>query len=160
LLDFGIKYFEVDSFRNFVIPRNNFYIFSHFHISKVHSFQVFWQQYASSFKSEPHSGQTDKPHSLLKYLCLGFEKFIFFFVCVIFSFFYSYWHLFFFNEKKIFTKFKDEFFQVCKNCFLEYGLNRTHVLKLPEGGNLEALHCQPSTKLDLTTEPPLLGRCC
>ena len=43
----------------------------------------------------------------------------------------------------------------------------THnVLQLPEGGDLEALHCQPSTnfdrstKLDLTTEPPLLGRCC
>uniref|UniRef100_UPI0018DBB0A6 hypothetical protein n=1 Tax=Mariniflexile maritimum TaxID=2682493 RepID=UPI0018DBB0A6 len=39
-------------------------------------------------------------------------------------------------------------------------------LQLPEGGDLEALHCQPSrnfdrsTKLDLTTEPPLLGRCC
>jgi len=43
----------------------------------------------------------------------------------------------------------------------------THnVLQLPEGGDFEALHCQPSTdfdrstKLDLTTEPPLLGRCC
>jgi len=40
------------------------------------------------------------------------------------------------------------------------------VLQLPEGGDFEALHCQPSrnfdksTKLDLTTEPPLLGRCC
>src|SRR5690554_6529760 len=39
-------------------------------------------------------------------------------------------------------------------------------LRLPEGGDFEALHCQPSrnfhrsTKLDLTTEPPLLGRCC
>ncbi len=39
-------------------------------------------------------------------------------------------------------------------------------LQLPEGGDFEALHCQPSrkfdrcTKLDLTTEPPLLGRCC
>jgi hypothetical protein len=39
-------------------------------------------------------------------------------------------------------------------------------LQLPEGGDLEALHCQPSTnfdrstKLDLTNEPPLLGRCC
>src|SRR5690606_3433321 len=39
-------------------------------------------------------------------------------------------------------------------------------LQLPEGGDLEAPHCQPSTnfdrstKLDLTTEPPLLGRCC
>src|SRR5690554_61237 len=38
--------------------------------------------------------------------------------------------------------------------------------QLPEGGDFEALHCQPSrnfdrsTKLDLTTEPPLLGRCC
>jgi hypothetical protein len=43
----------------------------------------------------------------------------------------------------------------------------THnVWQLPEGGDFEALHCQPSTnfdrstKLDLTTEPPLLGRCC
>ena len=41
-----------------------------------------------------------------------------------------------------------------------------NVLQLPEGGDLIALHCQPSTnfdrsaKLDLTTEPPLLGRCC
>src|SRR5690606_8415023 len=39
-------------------------------------------------------------------------------------------------------------------------------LQLPEGGDFGALHCQPSTnfdrsiKLDLTTEPPLLGRCC
>jgi len=39
-------------------------------------------------------------------------------------------------------------------------------LQLPEGGDFEALHCQPSrnfdrsTKLYLTTEPPLLGRCC
>jgi len=35
--------------------------------------------------------------------------------------------------------------------------------QLPEGGDFEALHCHPSTnfdrsrKLDLTTEPPLLG---
>jgi len=42
----------------------------------------------------------------------------------------------------------------------------SNVLQLPEGGDFEALHCQPSrnfdrsTKLDLTTEPPLLGRCC
>ena len=41
-----------------------------------------------------------------------------------------------------------------------------NVLQLPEGGDFEALHCQPSinfdriTKLDLTNEPPLLGRCC
>ena len=40
-----------------------------------------------------------------------------------------------------------------------------NVLQLPEGGDFEAIHCQPSTnfdrstKLDLTTEPPLLGRC-
>ncbi len=40
------------------------------------------------------------------------------------------------------------------------------VLQLPEGGDFEANHCQPSTnfdrstKLDLTTEPPILGRCC
>ena len=39
-------------------------------------------------------------------------------------------------------------------------------LQLPEGGDFEAVHCQPntnfdrSTKLDLTTETPLLGRCC
>jgi len=39
-------------------------------------------------------------------------------------------------------------------------------LQLREGGDYGALHCQPSinferkTKLDLTTEPPLLGRCC
>ena len=41
-----------------------------------------------------------------------------------------------------------------------------NVLQLPEGGEFEALHLQPSRnfdrilKLDLTTEPPLLGRCC
>jgi hypothetical protein len=39
-------------------------------------------------------------------------------------------------------------------------------LQLPEGGDFGAIHCQPSTnferrtKLDLTTEPPLLGSCC
>jgi hypothetical protein len=39
-------------------------------------------------------------------------------------------------------------------------------LQLPEGSDFGALHCQPSTnfdrstKLDLATEPPLLGRCC
>ena len=41
-----------------------------------------------------------------------------------------------------------------------------NVLQLPEGGDFEAIHCQPSTnfdrstKLDLTTEPPLACRCC
>ncbi len=41
-----------------------------------------------------------------------------------------------------------------------------NVLQLPEGGDFGAIHCQPSTNfdrsttLDLTTEPPLLGRCC
>jgi len=41
---------------------------------------------------------------------------------------------------------------------------RHNVLQLPKGGDFEALHCQiytnfdRSTKLDLTTEPPLLGR--
>jgi hypothetical protein len=41
-----------------------------------------------------------------------------------------------------------------------------NVLQLPEGGDFEALHCQPSTNyesstaLDLTIEPPILGRCC
>jgi len=41
-----------------------------------------------------------------------------------------------------------------------------NVFGLGEVGDFEALHCQPSTnfdrstKLDLTTEPPLLGRCC
>src|SRR5690554_6638684 len=39
-------------------------------------------------------------------------------------------------------------------------------LPLAAVGDFEALHCQPSTnfdrstKLDLITEPPLLGRCC
>ncbi len=39
-------------------------------------------------------------------------------------------------------------------------------LQLPEGGDFEALHFQPSrnldrsTELDLTTVPPLLGSCC
>jgi hypothetical protein len=39
-------------------------------------------------------------------------------------------------------------------------------LRLPEGGDFEAIHYQlsrnfdKSTKLDLTNEPPLLGRCC
>jgi hypothetical protein len=51
----------------------------------------------------------------------------------------------------------------CVVCLFSIGGN---VLQLPEGGDFEALHCQPSrnfdrsTKLDLTTEPPLLGRCC
>ena len=41
-----------------------------------------------------------------------------------------------------------------------------NVLQLPEGGGFEALHCQlstnfdRSTKLYLTTEPPLLPNCC
>jgi hypothetical protein len=41
-----------------------------------------------------------------------------------------------------------------------------NVLQLQEVGDFEALHCQPSTnfdsstKLHLTTEPPILGRCC
>src|SRR5690606_20980637 len=56
-------------------------------------------------------------------------------------------------------------FCVGKNqmCHLRVGclFTLTHNgLQLPEGGDFEALHCQPSTKLDLTTEPPLLGRCC
>jgi hypothetical protein len=46
------------------------------------------------------------------------------------------------------------------------GLMLPNVLRLGEVGDFEALHCQPSTcfdrstKLDLTTELPLLGRCC
>ena len=50
--------------------------------------------------------------------------------------------------------------------FFRIGRLAGNVLQLPEGGDFEALHCQPSTnfdkstKLDLTTEPPLLGRCC
>jgi len=41
-----------------------------------------------------------------------------------------------------------------------------NVLPLAAVGDFGALHCQPSTnfdrstKLDLTTEPPILGRCC
>jgi hypothetical protein len=53
-------------------------------------------------------------------------------------------------------------------CHLRVGFfTLTHNgLQLQEVGDFEALHCQPSTnfdrstKLDLTTEPPLLGRCC
>ena len=39
-------------------------------------------------------------------------------------------------------------------------------LQLPEGGDFGVLHCEPITNivritnLDLTTEPPLSGRCC
>ncbi|HET54489.1 MAG TPA: hypothetical protein ENN33_04660 [Ignavibacteria bacterium] len=55
------------------------------------------------------------------------------------------------------------------NCFII--LSPSHPIaangwQLPEGGDFEALHFQPSrnfdrsTMLDLTTEPPLLGRCC
>jgi hypothetical protein len=46
-----------------------------------------------------------------------------------------------------------------ENCRHKMSVN---VLQLPEGSDFEALHCQPSrnfdrsTKLDLTTEPPLL----
>jgi len=52
---------------------------------------------------------------------------------------------------------------MCGGCLFTLTDN---VLALPEGGDFKALHCQPSTnfdrstKLDLTTEPPLLGRCC
>jgi hypothetical protein len=53
----------------------------------------------------------------------------------------------------------------CAKCAV--GFRVTHnVSQLPEGGDFEALNCQSSrnfdrsTKLDLTTEPPLLGRCC
>ncbi len=41
-----------------------------------------------------------------------------------------------------------------------------NVLQLPEGGDFGTLNCQHtmklnrSTKPDLTTKPPLLGRCC
>ena len=41
-----------------------------------------------------------------------------------------------------------------------------NVSRLGEVADLQALQCKPSinfdrsTKLDLTTEPPLLGRCC
>ena len=50
-----------------------------------------------------------------------------------------------------------------KHAFEKRILRAANVLQLPEGGDFEALHCQPSrnfdrsTKLDLTTEPPLLG---
>jgi hypothetical protein len=57
-----------------------------------------------------------------------------------------------------------KYFFICRRvCFIQISHN---VLQLPEGGDFGALHCQPSrnfdrsTKLDLTTEPPLLGRCC
>jgi len=41
-----------------------------------------------------------------------------------------------------------------------------NVLRLKQVGDFEAFYCQPTTnfdgskKLDLTTEPPLLVRCC
>ncbi len=47
------------------------------------------------------------------------------------------------------------------NTFPESYVNAANVLQLPEGAELEALHCQPSksfgrsTKLELTTEPPI-----
>jgi hypothetical protein len=58
--------------------------------------------------------------------------------------------------------------QYVKNCLFQYMFLKitANVFQLPEGGDFEALHCQPSTnfdgstKLDLTTEPPLLGSCC
>ena len=63
--------------------------------------------------------------------------------------------------KLLFSKFKNLFVSGLEVLNMRY-----NVLQLPEGGDFEALHCQPSTnlyrstKLDLTTEPPLLGRCC
>jgi hypothetical protein len=54
-----------------------------------------------------------------------------------------------------------------KICGKQEGVFRQFdVLQLPESGDFKALHRQPSrnfdrcTKLDLTTEPPLLGSCC
>ena len=57
---------------------------------------------------------------------------------------------------------------ICRFCLsvLRFATLTANGLQLPEGGDYEAIHCQPSTnfdrstKLDLTTEPPLLGRCC
>src|SRR5690554_7885992 len=55
---------------------------------------------------------------------------------------------------------------ICFICSLVVLSMHANVLQLPEGGDFEALHSQPSTnfdrstKLDLTTDPPLLGRCC
>jgi hypothetical protein len=61
----------------------------------------------------------------------------------------------------------DKFTKLNGFCCTDVALKLTpNVLQLPEGGDFEALHCQPSTnfdrstKLDLTTSPPLLGRCC
>src|SRR5690554_2741064 len=48
-------------------------------------------------------------------------------------------------------------FQSIEFCLFTLAYNGSQLL---EGGDFEAIHCQPSTKLDLTTEPPLLGRCC
>ena len=47
-----------------------------------------------------------------------------------------------------------------------YFIIAANVLQLPASSDFEVLHCQPSTnfdistKLDLTTEPPLAGRYC
>jgi hypothetical protein len=49
---------------------------------------------------------------------------------------------------------------------LAFGLQVVTVPQLPEGGDYENENCQQtmnlnrSTKPDLTTETPLLGRCC
>jgi len=59
-------------------------------------------------------------------------------------------------------------FNIAKNISLPLSCVRVaaNVSRLLEGGAFGALHCQPSTdfnrgtKLDLTTESPLLGRCC
>jgi len=58
----------------------------------------------------------------------------------------------------------------CRLSFFQYQFFSVGIVpnvpQLPEGGDFEAFHCQPSrnfdrsTKHDLTTEPPLLGRCC
>jgi hypothetical protein len=62
---------------------------------------------------------------------------------------------------RIYILFQGAFVEKYKKVFRQFD-----VLQLPEGGDFEAQNCLPtlnlirSTKLDLTTEPPLLGRCC
>jgi len=52
--------------------------------------------------------------------------------------------------------------QIFKNLVI----SQPDVLQLPEGGDFEALHCQPSTNfdrstaLDLTTSAPIAANCC
>ena len=72
-----------------------------------------------------------------------------------------------FNDYRFKVKIFLTLFVLSVSCLVEWCYMLTgNGFGLGEGGDFEALHCQPSrnfdrsTKLDLTTKPPLLGRCC